>query len=140
MPPPKTPLPELLNWDCSDYDTRITINQIITYLKELEEANLPRLGTLADVKEREGALKNCSCNIAPDWVHYRDCPLIIEREEAQPEKPELKETLLKSVQDLQLDYGDAKPTEIEFAEIDGYNRALKDVEYIINKVFRDNAN
>ena len=91
MPPPKTPLPELVTPNM--FDSYIdehgnAINQIITYLKEREEAQLEKLNL---------------------------------------EKINLEKRLLEAIRQI-------------FKLEEGNNLSYYQVETVINKVFRDNAN
>lgn len=78
----KTPLPEKIDLNnIADQDVLTLamfgkLNQIIDRVAELTEVV-------------EG--KQCTCNISPDSVHYKDCPLVV---------PSLKEQLLGKIDRL----------------------------------------
>ena len=118
MPTPKTPLPELLEGTTLSIAGGIStvrmsqeasaINQIITYLKEREETPTRTVEIPVEMP----------------------APWLKKSEEAQPEKPGLKETLLGEIYAMSF-----KEHALESRRV-----MLKDVEEIINQVFRDNAN
>ena len=118
MPTPKTPLPELLEGTTLSIAGGIStvrmsqeasaINQIITYLKEREETPTRTVEIPVEMP----------------------APWLKKSEEAQPEKPGLKETLITELYDLVYSYNSL-----------GYEVVVRtDVEDIISRVFRDNAN
>ena len=192
MPTPKTPLPELVEINGpiirnSAYGCFILINQIITYLKEREEAEIVFNPNSVFSHELAHGLEEVPLTYAQGYEQGRfdaemdrlneTLPDAVTRlmkkiplEDAQPEKPNmlvdtplcpecprtpnsvihfkghcpnhstekpgLKETLSEYMVTLKKEAW----FRTDIKTLQSYEQALSDVEAIINRVFRDNAN